>query len=104
MENNAITLVYFNESRRRKNDKGITISLGMLDSAPNFRRVHLHESSDPKLPVDQEVRVSSTGRKSSDHSGHEVSDDDKVADRHTEALDGDGGIEYDGEVGVCDLR
>jgi hypothetical protein len=30
IENNAMTLVYFKESSRRRKDKGITISLGTL--------------------------------------------------------------------------
>ena len=34
---------------------------------------------------------------------HEVSDDDQVADAHTEAFDRNGGVEDDSSVGICDL-
>lgn len=63
-----------------------------------------HEGGDPKLAVDEEVQVGSPWGETSNDAGHQVANDDEVADGDAEALDGDGGIEYDGEVGVCELR
>jgi CxxC motif-containing protein (DUF1111 family) len=64
----------------------------------------LHESRNPKLTVHQKGNLPSAWRKASDNSGHQVSDDDKIADCDSEALDGNGAIEEDREVRICHLR
>jgi hypothetical protein len=94
IENNAITLVYFKESRRRKKDRGITISLGMsVFRLSRSEHSHSHESSDPELPIDKETDISSTGCEADHNPRHQVSDNDEIADCHPKALDGDSGIE-----------
>jgi hypothetical protein len=64
----------------------------------------VHERSDPELPINQEGNVSSTWCETPDDTRHEVSNDDQVANGHAEALDGDGGVEDDGEIRIRHLR
>jgi hypothetical protein len=63
----------------------------------------LHESSNPELTVDKEGYVVGAGHKANDNARHEIADDDEVADSHTEALDGNGGVEEDRDVGISEL-
>ena len=55
------------------------------------------------MPIDQEGRICSSRRKASHHSWHQIANDDQIADSHAKALDGDGGIEYDGQVRIGQL-
>ena len=64
---NAMTLVYLRESKRRRNDSGITISLGYSTSAVShlnshrqqvyheISAAHSHETSHPKVAVDEKT-------------------------------------------------
>ena len=63
----------------------------------------LHEGRDPELPVNQERDVARTRRESSTTARHQISDDDKVADSHAEALDRNCSVEDDGQVRICHL-
>lgn len=62
----------------------------------------LHEDGHPEMPVDKIVAWRRVGKSSHD-SGHQITDDDEVADAHAEALDGDCSIKDDGGVWVRDL-
>jgi hypothetical protein len=104
MEKSAMTLVYLSESRRRRKDSGMTMSLVGQYLSLSTLASNLHESRDPELSVYQESDIASAGRKSSNNARHEISDNDKVADGHAEALDGDSGVEDDGQIRVCHLR
>jgi hypothetical protein len=74
-----------------------------LAQSKRIEQVVLHESGDPELTVDEEGYVVCTGHKANDNAGHEIADDDEIADSHTEALDGDGGVEENRDVGVGEL-
>lgn len=61
-----------------------------------------HKGSDPEMSV-QQIVGSRSVCEASDHARHEITDNDKITDADAETLDGNGGIEDDGSVGVCDL-
>lgn len=63
-----------------------------------------HESRDPKVPV-REVRslIRDGAVEPEDNLGHEIADDDQVGNTHSEALDGDGGVEEDRGVRIREL-
>lgn len=65
---------------------------------------HVHESSNPKLSVNQKIDTSRAWSKANYHSRHQVSNNNEVADRHAKALDRNRSIEYDGEIRICELR
>lgn len=86
MEINAMILVYFNESSRRRKDRGMTISLGWKVSLSSwrsrdcstagFRGSHLHKTGDPEVPINQKADRISIITEASDHSGHQIAYDD----------------------------
>src|SRR5262245_39939297 len=103
MEQSAITLVYFRESRRRRNESGITISLqGSAGFILWGVEVVEHECSDPELPVNQK-RHAQARCKSLDQPRHQITNDDKIADGDAEAFDGNGGIKENREIWVGQL-
>lgn len=51
----------------------------------------------------QQIFGSRSVCKATDDTGHEIADDDEIADADTKALDSDGSVEDDGSVGVSDL-
>ena len=108
MEIKATMLVYFKESKRLKNDKGMTINLGrtvsLLEHFLLVMEICSHESSHPEMSVDEEAHSSSILTKPSDNAGHQVSDNDQIADSHPKAFDRNGGIKDDSCIRICDLR
>lgn len=100
--NNAGVLqrVKTTQERQGYNDKPVHVSL----CSPQLELPDLHKSGDPKLSVNQEADLPRTWRKSFDYAWHKISNNYQVTDCHTEALDGDGRIEYDGQVRICELR
>jgi len=98
-----MTLVYLRESRRRRKERGITISLLPLAHYLSVRADNLHKSRNPELPVNQERDVARTRRETSNNARHQISDDDKVADSHAEALDRNRSVKDDGQVRICHL-
>jgi hypothetical protein len=99
-----MTLVYLRESRRRRKERGITMSLLPLVDYLSLRADDLHKGRNPELPVNQERDVARTRRESSNNARHQISDDDKVADSHAEALDRNRSVKDDGQVRICHLR
>ena len=81
----------------------MTISLDLLALLPHVREYGLHERSNPELPVNQERDVARTRRETSNNARHQISDDDKVADSHAEALDRNCSVEDDGQIRICHL-
>ena len=69
----------------------------------SLRADDLHEGRNPELPVNQERDVARTRRESSNNARHQISDDDKVADSHAEALDSNRSVEDDGQIRICHL-
>lgn len=66
-----MTLVYFKESKRRRNDNGMTISLSRLAFGRRYYQgPALHERRDPKLSVNEEIDITSAGGESDHHPGH----------------------------------
>ena len=63
----------------------------------------VHECCYPELPVDQESDVLSTGCEADDDAGHQVADDDEIADCHAKALDRNRRVEQDRGIRVCEL-
>jgi len=61
-----------------------------------------HEGSNPEVSV-QQIFGSRSVCEATNDTGHEITDDDKITDADTEALDSDGSVEDDGSIGVCDL-
>ena len=51
MEKRAMTLVYLRESRRRRKERGITMSLLPLVYYLSLRADDLHEGRNPELPI-----------------------------------------------------
>lgn len=51
----------------------------------------------------QQIFGSGSVCKATDDTGHEITDNDEITDANTKTLDGDGSVEDDGSVGVCDL-
>jgi hypothetical protein len=88
------------QERQGYNDKPVYVSSRFSPLC----RFNSHESSDPELTINQEINISSTWCKALHHSGHQISNDDKIADCHSKALDGNSGIKYDGEIRVGELR
>ena len=72
MEINATTLVYLRESKRRKNDKGITISLNGQSARRKeyFSTRYSHESSHPKASINQKSKASRVFVEASHYSRH----------------------------------
>ena len=64
--------------------------------------MYSHECSNPEMPVHQ---ISSVPRmsKALHNTGHEISDDDQVADADTEALDRNRRVKDDSGIGIGDL-
>ena len=56
------------------------------------------------MPVQQEIILRFPSNKSLNHTGHQVSDNDEVADAHAKAFDGNGSVENDSGIRVRDLR
>jgi hypothetical protein len=56
------------------------------------------------MAVYQEIKSRLSSNKSLDDSGHQVSDNDKVANADTETFDRNRSIEDDGGIGVGHLR
>ena len=107
IEIKAMMLVYFRESKRLKNDKGMTINLGSMVSFLEHSLLAIvcsHESSDPEMSVDKESYSSSILTKASDNTGHQVSNNDQIADSHPKAFDGNSSIKYYSCIRICDLR
>ena len=108
IEISAIMLVYFRESKRLKNDKGITINLGsmvsLLEHSLLGTGICSHESCHPEMSVDEETYSSSIFTEPSDNAGHQVSDNDQIADPHPKAFDSDSGIKDHSCIRICDLR
>lgn len=108
MEIKAMMLVYFKESRRLKNDKGMTISLGsmvsLLERSLPGTRICSHESCHPEMSIDEEAYSPGIFTESSDNAGHQVSDNDQIADSHPKAFDRNGGIKDHSCIRICDLR
>ena len=104
IENNAITLVYFNESRRRRKESGIMISL--YSSAFvlfSFRSLAVHERCDPELAIHEKTDISGTWGESNHDPRHQIPNDDQIADSHAKALDRNRRIEQDRQVRICKL-
>ena len=101
-------LVYFKESKRRKNDKGMTINLDRVVSLVEHCLLVIefcsHESSHPEMSVDEESYSSSIFTEAPYNTGHQVSDNDQIADSDPKAFDRNGGIKDDSCIRICDLR
>lgn len=108
IEIKAIMLVYFKESKRLKNDKGMTINLGSIVSLMTHSLLATgicsHESSNPEMSVDEESYSSSIFTEASDNARHQVSDNDQIADPYPKAFDGNCGIKDHSCIRICDLR
>lgn len=117
MDINAMTLVYFKESKRRKNDSGITMSLWQERSAHARLQNHpteqadvrslqkdSHECSNPKKPIHKKSHIPSILAEPPDNTGHEVANDNQIAHADPKTLDRDGGIEDNRRIGVRNLR
>jgi len=106
MATSAITEVYLSESRRRKKERGMTINLGKVSDASDAAiwQRDAHECGNPEMPIHQVANFAGAFVEAQHDAWHQVSNDDEVADANAKALDGDGGVEYDGEVRVSDLR
>lgn len=108
----AMTLVYLRESSLRKKERGITISLergqpmSRVEKKKDFtpRGKHAHKRRNPKMPVHKVTDFSSVLIEAQDDAGHQVSDDDQVANSDSKALDRNGCIEHYRGVRVGDLR
>ena len=68
------------------------------------RNDHQHKGGHPEVSVDQKTRETVLVGEAEDNAGHQITNDDQIADTHPEALDGDGRVENDRRVRVCDLR
>ena len=106
---NATTLVYLRESRRRRNDRGITTSLGsnrsaMVERSKHDHPQHSHECSNPEMPLNQKSNAPSILIETSDHTWHQVPNNYKIANPDTKTFDRNGRVEYDGCIWICDLR
>ena len=108
IEIKATMLVYFRESKRLKNDKGMTINLGikvsLLERSLLAIDICSHESSHPEMSVNEKPYSSSIFTETSDNARHQVSDNDQIADSYPEAFDRNSGIKYHSSIGICDLR
>ena len=109
MDINATTLVYLRESRRRRNDRGMTTSLrsNQLATVQWTSLDHLqcpHKPSNPKVSVNQESNAPSIFIETSDYTWHQVPNDYQIANSDTKTFDRNGRVEYDGRIWVCDLR
>lgn len=80
------------------------INLGQLALAPRLQREDIHKRSHPKMAIKQEFVDCRTTRKALNHTRHEISNDNEVADADTKAFDRDRGIENHGSIGIRDLR
>ena len=56
------------------------------------------------MSVNQESKTSSIFVETSNHAGHQISDDYKIANPNPETLDRNGRVEYNSCIWVSDLR
>jgi hypothetical protein len=102
-----MTLVYFKESSRRRNDRGITTNLSCRlakNKTQNYTKGNLHKHSHPKVSIDKKRNGISALVEPPHNTWHEISNDDQVADPNAKAFDSNCSVEKDRCVGICDLR
>jgi hypothetical protein len=63
-----------------------------------------HESSNPEMPVHQEVICWSVTNEALYHTWHQVTNDDEVTDPHSKTFYRDSSVENNGGIGICELR
>lgn len=68
-----------------------------------MQRIDLHERRDPEMPVYEISDLTSLLVETKDNAWHEISNDDKVANRYTEALNRNGSVEYYRRIWIGDL-
>ena len=82
----------------------MTSSLRRVSAYPLGQSIDPHKGGDPEVPVNEKAHVPGILVEAADNAGHEVADDDQVADADAKALDSDCRIKDDSRVGVRELR
>jgi len=67
------------------------------------RKWNQHEYRYPEVSIHKKRDGIGAFIKSSDHTGHQVPNDDQITNADPKALDCNSRIEYDRRIGVCDL-
>jgi hypothetical protein len=105
MDINAMTLVYFKESKRRRKERGMTTSLRISATRTGKRKSGktIHKASHPEVSINKKGDSISTLIEASDNAWHEISDNNQVAHAHPKALNCNCSIEHNRRIGICDL-
>lgn len=64
---------------------------------------NLHEAGNPEVTIDEKADSTCTLTEALNDPGHQIPNDDQIANTNPEALDSYCRIEYDGGIGVGDL-